>query len=130
MTVIDVHTHMFTPRWLELLKSEGGLYNIQTRPDGQQEVFRGDTPVVIPQQGHFDYEMRIRMMNEAGIDISIVSLTCPKVYWGNEDISVRAARESNDTMVQARTTWPASIPDLGGRGRAGDVRHRLASPGA
>jgi aminocarboxymuconate-semialdehyde decarboxylase len=109
MPVIDVHTHMFTPRWLELLKSEGGLYNIQTRPDGQQEVFRGDTPVVIPQQGHFDYEMRIRMMNEAGIDISIVSLTCPNVYWGNEDTSVRAARESNDTMAQARTTWPDRI---------------------
>jgi aminocarboxymuconate-semialdehyde decarboxylase len=109
MPVIDVHTHMFTPRWLDLLKSEGGLYNIKTRPDGQQEVFRGDTPVVIPQKGHFDYEMRIRMMNEAGIDISIVSLTCPNVYWGNEDISVRAARESNDTMAQAQTTWPDRI---------------------
>jgi aminocarboxymuconate-semialdehyde decarboxylase len=100
---------MFTPRWLELLKAEGGLYNIQTRPDGQQEVFRGDTPVVIPQKGHFDYEMRIRAMNEAGIDVSIVSLTCPNVYWGNEDVSVRAARESNDTMAQAQATWPDRI---------------------
>jgi aminocarboxymuconate-semialdehyde decarboxylase len=109
MPVIDVHTHMFTPRWLELLKAEGGLYNIKTRPDGQQEIFRGDTPVVIPQKGHFDYEMRIRMMNEAGIDMSIVSLTCPNVYWGNEDTSVRAARESNDTMAQAQTTWPDRI---------------------
>ncbi|MFM2208530.1 MAG: hypothetical protein RIQ96_173 [Pseudomonadota bacterium] len=109
MPVIDVHTHMFTPRWLELLKAEGGLYNIQTRPDGQQEVFRGDTPVVIPQKGHFDYEMRILAMNEAGIDVSIVSLTCPNVYWGNEDVSVRAARESNDTMAQAQATWPDRI---------------------
>ena len=41
MPVIDVHTHMFTPKWLELLKAEGGQYNIQTRPDGQQEVFSG-----------------------------------------------------------------------------------------
>lgn len=109
MPVIDVHTHMFTPGWLELLQKEGGIYNLKTRPDGQQEIFRGDTPVVIPQKGHFDYEMRIRMMNEAGIDVSIVSLTCPNVYWGNEDISVRAARESNDTMAQARTTWPDRI---------------------
>ena len=55
MTVIDVHTHMFTAKWLELLKKDGGLYSIKTRPDGQQEIFRGDTPVVIPQRGHFDY---------------------------------------------------------------------------
>ena len=53
MSVIDVHTHMFTARWLELLKQEGGIYNIKTRPDGQQEIFRGDTPVVIPQRGSF-----------------------------------------------------------------------------
>ncbi|MCE3272769.1 MAG: hypothetical protein K0S57_3166, partial [Ramlibacter sp.] len=44
MTVIDVHTHMFTTKWLELLKNESRIYNIKTRPDGQQEIFRGDTP--------------------------------------------------------------------------------------
>ena len=109
MPVIDVHTHMFTPKWLELLKSEGGIYNIKTRPDGQQEVFRGNTPVVIPQRGHFDYELRIKHMDAAGIDISIVSLTCPNVYWGNEEISCRAAVESNDTMAQAQTTYPDRI---------------------
>src|SRR5690348_12119029 len=109
MSVIDVHTHMFTGRWLELLKKEGGLYNIQTRPDGQQEIFRGDTPVVIPQRGHFDYGLRIQHMDAAGIDISIVSLTCPNVYWGNEDVSCRAARESNDTMAQAQSTHPDRI---------------------
>ena len=31
MTVIDVHTHMFTTKWLDLLKQEGGLYNLKTR---------------------------------------------------------------------------------------------------
>ena len=65
MSVIDVHTHMFTARWLELLKKEGGLYNIKTRPDGQQEIFRGDTPVVIPQKGHFDWKLRIAHMRRA-----------------------------------------------------------------
>ena len=116
MTVIDVHTHMFTAKWLELLKREGGIYNIKTRPDGQQEIFRGNTPVVIPQRGHFDYELRIKHMDAAGIDISIVSLTCPNVYWGNEDISCRAAMESNDTMAQAQATyrdrirWFTSLP--------------------
>jgi aminocarboxymuconate-semialdehyde decarboxylase len=100
---------MFTERWLELLKREGGIYNIKTRPDGQQEIFRGDTPVVIPQRGHFDYALRLRHMDEAGIDVSIVSLTCPNVYWGNADVSARAARESNDTMAQAQARYPDRI---------------------
>ena len=116
MTVIDVHTHMFTTKWLDLLKQEGGLYNLKARPDGQQEIFRGDTPVVIPQKGHFDYGLRIKHMDAAGIDVSIVSLTCPNVYWGKREISVRAARESNDTMAEAqakhpdRIRWLTSLP--------------------
>ena len=116
MTVIDVHTHMFTTKWLELLKKTGGTYNIKTRPDGQDEIFRGDTPVVIPQKGHFDWELRIRAMDAAGIDVSVVSLTCPNVYWGGEDVSVRAAVEANDNVADAQSRYPdrlrwfASLP--------------------
>lgn len=109
MTVIDVHTHMFTTKWLELLKTRGGEFNLQTRPDGKQEIFRGRTPVVIPQVGHFDYELRIREMDRHGIDISIVSLTCPNVYWGDEATSALAARESNDAMQSAQARWPDRI---------------------
>jgi len=114
--IIDVHTHMFTRRWLELLRSRGAPYNVQLRPDGREEVFRGDTPVVFPQPGHFDYDLRLRAMDDAGIDVSIVSLTCPNVYWGGEDVSSEAARESNATMAGAqrvhpdRIRWLASLP--------------------
>ena len=109
MPVIDVHTHMFTRRWLELLRAKGRPYNVKIRPDGKEEIFRNDTPVVFPQPGHFDYELRIKQMDEAGIDVSIVSLTCPNVYWGDEETSVAAARESNDTMAAAQKKYPARI---------------------
>ena len=109
MPVIDVHTHMFTRRWLDLLQKEGGPYSLKTRPDGQKEIFRGETPVVLPQPGHFDYDLRLKHMDAAGIDVSIVSLTCPNVYWGGEDVSCRAARELNDNMAEAQTKYPGRI---------------------
>ena len=116
MPVIDVHTHAFTHPWLELLKAKAGIYNLKTRPDGQPEIFRGDTPVVIPQKGHFDWKLRIQHMDQAGIDVSVVSLTCPNVYWGGEEVSVQAAREANDDFANAqrehpdRIRWFASLP--------------------
>jgi aminocarboxymuconate-semialdehyde decarboxylase len=109
MTVIDVHTHMFTTKWLELLRDKSGIYNIQTRPDGQREIFRGNTPVVLPQKGHFDWELRIAHMNEAKVDLSVVSLTCPNVYWGGEEVSVQAAREANDNVADAQSRYPDRI---------------------
>jgi aminocarboxymuconate-semialdehyde decarboxylase len=116
MPIIDVHTPMFTRRWLELLRAHGAPYGVRVRPDGRDEVFRGATPVVFPQPGHFDYEQRIAAMDSAGIDVSIVSLTCPNVYWGGEAVSCEAARESNVSMAAAqvrygdRIRWFASLP--------------------
>ena len=55
-------------------------------------------------------------MDAAGIDVSIVSLTCPNVYWGGEDVSSDAARESNASMAEAqrryqdRIRWFTSLP--------------------
>jgi aminocarboxymuconate-semialdehyde decarboxylase len=109
MAIIDVHTHMFTPHYMEILKTRGGEYNLKTRPDGQVEVFRRDTPVVLPQKGHFNYALRLRDMDAAGIDLAIVSLTCPNVFWGGEAVSREAARESNASMAAAQTTWPDRI---------------------
>jgi aminocarboxymuconate-semialdehyde decarboxylase len=109
MPIIDVHTHMFTRKWLELLRAKGKPYGIKVRPDGKDEIFRGDTPVVFPQPGHFDYALRLKQMDAAGIDVSIVSLTCPNVYWGDEDTSASAARESNATMAEAQRTYPSRI---------------------
>ncbi len=116
MPIIDIHTHMFTRSWLERLRTAGDPYSIRMRTDGREEVFRGDTPVVIPQPGHFDYDLRLHQMDAAGIDVSIVSLTCPNVYWGGVEASSAAARESNESMAVAqavhpdRIRWLASLP--------------------
>jgi len=107
--IVDVHTHMYTRPWLELLRASGGPYSVKVRPDGRDEIFRGATPVAFPQPGHFDYDLRIRTMNDAGIDLSIVSLTCPNVYWGGEEVSTTAARESNDSMAEAQIAYPGRI---------------------
>jgi aminocarboxymuconate-semialdehyde decarboxylase len=109
MPIVDVHTHMFTRRWLELLRSSGSPYGVVVRPDGRDEVYRGETPVVFPQPGHFDYGIRLEQMDRAGIDVSIVSLTCPNVYWGGEAVSLAAARESNDSMAEAQRAYPGRI---------------------
>lgn len=109
MPIIDIHTHAYTRQWLEILRREGGEYGLKMRPDGHEEIFRGDTPVAFPQPGHFDYGLRIEQMDATGIDVSIVSLTCPNVYWGTEEVSCRAARESNDTMAEAQATYPDRI---------------------
>jgi aminocarboxymuconate-semialdehyde decarboxylase len=116
MAIVDIHTHTFTRQWLEALRRDGAPYRVGVRPDGKEEIFRGPTPVVFPQPGHFDVTVRLAAMDEAGIDLSVVSLTCPNVYWGGEEVSTAVARESNASMAADqrahpdRLRWFASLP--------------------
>jgi aminocarboxymuconate-semialdehyde decarboxylase len=64
----------------------------------------------------FDYELRLRTMDECGVDICVLSLTCPNCYWGGPEVSLEAARIMNDDMAAAQTAhpgrlrWFASLP--------------------
>jgi aminocarboxymuconate-semialdehyde decarboxylase len=109
VAIIDVHTHAYTREYLALLRARGGPYHLKVRPDGKEEIFRGETPIAFPQPGHFDYDLRLRDMDANHIDVSIVSLTCPNCYWGGERTSVEVARQSNDSMAAAQKKYPGRI---------------------
>jgi aminocarboxymuconate-semialdehyde decarboxylase len=110
MPVIDVHTHMLSDEWVETLRRHGGpRLGVREVVGGQQAVHLDGAPFMTLTRGMFDYGMRIAMMDEVGIDISIVSLTCPSVYWGGEAVSVAAARAINLDMARAQARWPRRI---------------------
>ncbi len=117
MPVIDVHTHMLNQQWLELLRRHGKpRYAVQKSMDAPEGIFLDGAPFMTPQEGHFDYDARIRAMDAARVDIAILSLTCPNVYWGGAEVSHEAARIVNDDMARAekaypgRIRWMASLP--------------------
>ena len=110
MTVIDVHTHMLNKPWLDLLRdTEGARYKLQKSLDAPEGIFLDGAPFMTPQPGHFDYDLRLRDMDAAGVDIAVVSLTCPNVYWGGPETSLKGAQLSNDSMAEAQKTYPERI---------------------
>ena len=117
MTVIDVHTHMLDRSWLELLRREAPpRYEVAPVTEDLEGIYRDGALFMTPMPGHFDYGLRVRDMDAAGVDLAIVSLTCPNVYWGGEAVSLQAARIMNDSMARgqaehpARIRWMASLP--------------------
>ena len=57
----------------------------------------------------FDWEARIANMDKARVDIVVTSLTCPNVFWGGAEVSLKAAQIANDDMAKAQKTWPDRI---------------------
>ena len=115
--VIDVHTHMLNKEWLGLLEQHGRpRYSLHEVKGGLRAIHLDDAPFMTPVPEMFDYEKRIANMTKAGVDIAVVSLTCPNVFWGGAEISLKAARIMNDDMAKAQKQWPdrlrwfASLP--------------------
>lgn len=101
--VIDVHTHMLNQDYLALLEKHGGpRLTLKEVVGGLRAIHLDDAPFMTPVPEMFDYASRIKMMDEVGIDVSVVSLTCPNVYWGTPEVSLQAARIMNDDMAAAR----------------------------
>jgi aminocarboxymuconate-semialdehyde decarboxylase len=107
--VVDVHTHMLNEEFLELLKKHGGGYKVKKVVGGQSGVFKDGAPFMTLMPGMFDYELRIRAMDEARVDIAIVTLTSPNVYWGSPKVSLQAARVMNDDMAAQQKRFPERI---------------------
>ena len=115
--VIDVHTHCLAESWFTLLQQHGApRYTVEQVRGGLRAIHLDGAPFMTPVPAMFDYDLRLATMDRHGVDICIVSLTCPNCYWGGPDISLRAARIMNDDMAAAqsahpdRLRWLASLP--------------------
>ena len=112
MPVIDIHTHMLTLEWIELLRGNGGgKYSVKKTKANQDAIHLYDAPFMTLMRGMWDYDLRIENMDKAGVDIAVVSLTCPNVFWGGRDISIKAARMVNelDGRAAASEARPYSL---------------------
>ncbi len=117
MEAIDVHTHMFSKEYFDLLIEHGApRYKRVVRPSGRVDVESDGAKFLTAAPGHFDYDLRVRDMTDAGVDIAIVTLTAPNCYFGDEATSLRAARLVNEDMARGqaahpdRIRWMCSLP--------------------
>lgn len=114
--VIDVHTHMYSHRWADTLRAaHDPNVKLQTRGTGDLMIYRwsgigGLGPLM------FDWDARIQAMDAAHVDIALISLSAPNVYWGTRAQSAQAARYINEDFLAAqrkhegRIRWMASLP--------------------
>ncbi|MGE5640030.1 MAG: amidohydrolase family protein [Clostridia bacterium] len=108
--VIDVHTHMLTKEWVDLLGQHGGpTYELREVRGGLRAIHMDGSPFMTPVPPMFDWPLRIQTMDKHGVDIAITSLSCPNAYWGGPEVSLRAARIMNEDMAKAQKSWPDRI---------------------
>ena len=108
--VIDVHTHMLSHQWLAAIQ-EFGKPQFEVKLDGKDLgiIALDEAPYFTLLPSMFDWDLRIASMNAARVDMAIVSLTTPSVYWGGKEVSLKAAKIINDDFAAAQRQFPERI---------------------
>jgi len=115
--VIDVHTHMYTHGWQEAVhKANDTHIKLTPGPNGVDQMFYMWSNVGALGNEMFDWDLRIRKMDEAGVDLALISLSSPNVFLAEREQSVKTAQAANDDFAAAtgkypkRIKWMASLP--------------------
>jgi aminocarboxymuconate-semialdehyde decarboxylase len=109
MTVIDVHTHMYGTVWLDRIRRYGAPHYTFKELHGQLVACKDGAPFMTTTPPMFDAKLRIRDMDVARVDLAVISLTSPSVFWGGEEVSAETARLCNDEMAEVQRTYPDRI---------------------
>jgi aminocarboxymuconate-semialdehyde decarboxylase len=112
----DLHTHHYTPAFFEAVRDSGGDYSFAKDPTGREIItlhgarFFGVTPAMT------DLTARLEAMDAAGVDVAVLSLSTPNVFFLPPHLQAGLARRMNDAYAEAMAAHPdrirafASIP--------------------
>src|SRR5215510_4899031 len=112
----DLHTHYYPPAFFELIRQTPGEFSFGTDPTGRTIIrYRGSrffgvtAPMTDPGQ-------RLEAMDRVGIDVEVLSVSTPNVFFAEGARQVEAARVVNDAYADLIARHPrrfkgfASIP--------------------
>jgi aminocarboxymuconate-semialdehyde decarboxylase len=117
VALIDVHNHILSRAWVDLLTAHGGdRYQMAQDAEGRAIVLRKGARFLGLTEAMFDPERRLRAMDEVGVGIQLLSYTCPNCYWAPDKVAAEVARTMNDHLAEVCARWPdrfrglASLP--------------------
>jgi len=113
---LDLHTHYYPPIYFEKIRELPSEFSFDQSPSGQTIIkyrgarFFGVTPPMT------DVALRIEDMDRVGIDVEVISLSTPNVFFADAQHQPEIARIVNDAYAELIVKHPtrfkafASIP--------------------
>lgn len=115
--VVDIHTHVYPPSYVKLLKTRSSIPYIRSFPPSEDLRL-----VILPAEDtestsrgrpvgpeYYDITKKIEFMDLHSIDISVISLANPWLDWVPAADSGRAAQEINDEVNEECGKYPGRL---------------------
>ncbi len=105
--VVDVHNHSYTRAWLDFCarRTQDPLFE-WTGPSSGVFKVAGVVAGHMDKVGDYDMAARVKELDEHGIDIQVITHTCPGVAEVSSKESIEWAKRINDTLAEFCQKWP------------------------
>jgi aminocarboxymuconate-semialdehyde decarboxylase len=98
--LIDVHSHHYPDSYLEACKRDDSGFTYYVRDDGRLVVLQDGAVGLAAPQPMPPPDHRIAMMDEAGVQIQVLSVSAPNVFRFPEQIRIPLTTELNDEFSE------------------------------
>jgi aminocarboxymuconate-semialdehyde decarboxylase len=110
--ILDFHNHYFPPEYLAAIREGGSRFRVTTDDDGNPVLHSpGDYNVLVP--SHRDLDHREEVLEEAGVDMQVLTFTCPGTSIEEPRRAVELSRIVNDAFARDVRERPARFTSLG-----------------
>ncbi len=97
--IIDLHAHYVPRSFLEVIEKDGAPHGASLRWDGKDPtILVGGRPYGPITRHYYEATPRLADMDKSGVDMQVLSLNPPMVYWADADLGTRLARLYNDEL--------------------------------
>lgn len=121
MPIVDIHTHVYPPKYMELLQSRDTVPYVRTFPDAPESarliILPGEDDPSMPSTSrgrpigseYYDIKKKIAFMDLHNIDTSVISLANPWLDFLPAEEAGAAAQKINDDVNDQCSQFPGRL---------------------
>jgi aminocarboxymuconate-semialdehyde decarboxylase len=108
MKIIDAHTHFYPAEWVSLVEKEGAAHGARIGRDqnGNATFALGGLASTFSRV-YSDLDSRIKYMDGVNVDMHVLSLMAPMVYWAPASFGLKLSQVYNDSCSAAHQKHPS-----------------------
>ena len=116
MPKLDLHTHFYTDAYFQAIRDLPSEFSFGNSPTGQTIITYHGARFFVVTPAMTDVSRRIEDMDRTGIDVEVVSLSTPNIFFADAEHQPAVARMINDSYADLIARHPkrfkgfASIP--------------------
>lgn len=111
MLRIDIHTHYYPEAFLNAMENSERVH-IAKDSDGRRVIYVEGARIVTLTPPMEDIGVRLADMDQCGVDIAVLSISIPNVYFAPPSEALDLAKASNDGLMETVLRYPNRLRGL------------------